>query len=58
MAKSKHIEIDFLGSQEEKLTKKERAEFSKQIKLMKAARRKKRLKVAKKVSAIKTKEHA
>ena len=60
MAKNKHIEIDFLGSQEEKLTKKDHAEISEQIQLMKAARKNKksRLKAAKKVSSSKTKEHA
>ncbi len=57
MAHNNHIEIDFLGSQEEKLTKKDRLEISKQIKRMKAARNKSS-KSDKKVSIKKNKAHA
>jgi len=57
MTKNKHIDIDFLGSQEEKLTAKDRAEISEQIKLMKAARKKGRGKAAKKQNPKKAKEH-
>ena len=57
MTKNKHIDIDFLGSQEEKLTAKDRAEISEQIKLMKAARKKGRGKSVIKQYPKKTKEH-
>jgi len=57
MTKNKHIDIDFLGSQEEKLTAKDRAEISEQIKLMKAARKKGRGKSVIKQNPKKTKEH-
>jgi len=35
--KNNHIDIDFLGSQDEKLTEKDLAEISEQIKLIRAA---------------------
>lgn len=59
MAKSKqHIDIDLLGSQDEKLTAKESAEISEQIKLMKAARKKGRARLPKVSVSKKAKEEA
>jgi len=37
LMKDKHIDIDFLGSQDEKLTEKDLAEISEKIKLIRAA---------------------